>query len=109
MLFIFVKIFNLNVVKLKVLDVDSDSKISYTEFVSMIDGSIYDFKNEAQAKRFFNVFAKDDSGYISRENLNELYEFFGGKLDDNQLEEAMKRVDLNSDGKISYEGIICFF
>lgn len=53
--------------------------------------------------KVFKSFDKDNSGYIDINELKEVSQELGRPLDAAELEECMKDLDQNKDGKISYE------
>lgn len=54
-------------------------------------------------KNVFNSFDKDASGYIDPNELKAVSKELGRELDASELEECMKDLDLNKDGKISLD------
>lgn len=81
------------------LDTDGSGCINYTEFIAAtIDQRIY-LKNERLFEAFKN-FDKDNSGKIS---VNEIGSIINLNKDDfKNLEEEIKKFDLNGDGEIDY-------
>ena len=55
----------------------------------------------------FRVFDKDNSGTISAEEIKAVLSKCGEKLDEAEVDEMIKRADLDGDGLISYEGRLC--
>ena len=51
----------------------------------------------------FKQFDKDESGYIDLQELKSISAELGRELDEAELEECIKDLDINKDGKISYE------
>lgn len=90
--------------KIKFLDQNGDGKIDLNEFDAMLQGNIFDITKDENIKRFFKVFDTNNSGYISKEDLKEIVEVIGEKVDDKEIEQAIQKADTNSDGKINYEG-----
>ena len=54
----------------------------------------------------FDRIDADDSGYISRQNLQD---FLGDHCTKEQVDEMMGSADINKDGKISYDEFLCAF
>ena len=50
------------------------------------------------------MFDKDNSGTISAEEIRVVLSKCGEKLDEAEVEDMIKRADLDGDGLISYEG-----
>ena len=53
------------------------------------------------------MFDKDNSGTISAEEIKAVLSKCGEKLDEAEVDEMIKRADLDGDGLISYEGRLC--
>jgi calcium-dependent protein kinase len=53
--------------------------------------------------KVFKSFDKDNSGFIDINELKDVSKELGRPLDAAELEECMKDLDQNKDGKISYE------
>lgn len=53
-------------------------------------------------KKVFNSFDKDNSGFIDINELKDASKELGRPLDAAELDECMKDLDQNKDGKISY-------
>ena len=51
----------------------------------------------------FNVFDKDKSGFICREELRQVMINLGEQVTEDQLDEMMDEADINKDGKVSFE------
>ena len=51
------------------------------------------------------MFDKDNSGTISAEEIRAVLSKCGEKLDEAEVDDMVKRADLDGDGLISYEGI----
>jgi Ca2+-binding EF-hand superfamily protein len=64
---------------------------------------------EEQLSASFKVFDRDHNGYISLNELKKLLQDIGENVSDTELQEMVKEVDADSDGKISFEGIYSFF
>ena len=53
------------------------------------------------------MFDKDNNGTISAEEIRVVLSKCGEKLDEAEVEDMIKRADLDGDGLISYEGRLC--
>ena len=51
----------------------------------------------------FNVFDKDKSGFICREELRQVMINLGESTTEEELDEMMNEADINKDGKVSFE------
>lgn len=84
------------------IDADHNGEILYSEFLAAMVSSRISM-HDTLLEQTFHRFDTDNSGYISRENLSEA---LGGTLTDDELSSMMLEIDVNKDGKISYEEFI---
>ena len=95
---------------MRLLDFDQDEKISFSEYMKMI--AVIDYKKTPDATQFKQMFRsldKNDDGYISPEELKLLWNIFTDNIDVPALDEVndiMKTLDSNKDGKIVYEELV---
>ena len=91
---------NLNVEEIFInLDTDHSGSINYTEFLAAtIDQRIY-LKSE-RLYEAFRSFDKDNSGKISVKEIGTIIN--AGYEDFRNLEDEVKKFDLNGDGEIDY-------
>ena len=52
----------------------------------------------------FKVFDKNDSGYLTADELRDALTKLGEKLTDEEVDDMLKDADMDEDGKINYEG-----
>ncbi|XP_023751438.1 calcium-dependent protein kinase 26 [Lactuca sativa] len=80
-------------------DIDNNGTIDYDEFVA---ATLHFTKVDREDRLFaaFAYFDKDGSGYITHDELQQACKEFG--VADIHLEEIMKEVDQNNDGRIDY-------
>jgi calcium-dependent protein kinase len=79
-------------------DIDGSGKIRYTEFLAATIEARGAISEERLAEAFDRM-DSDDSGYISTENLKEM---FGDDFPEEEIEAIIKEVDPTKNGKISY-------
>ncbi|EHA8587279.1 calcium-dependent protein kinase 10 [Cocos nucifera] len=84
-------------------DVDNSGTIDYGEFVA---ATLHLNKIEREDHLFaaFSYFDKDGSGYITQDELQQACEEFG--LEDVRLEEIIREVDQDNDGRIDYNEFV---
>ncbi|WOK99484.1 hypothetical protein Cni_G08196 [Canna indica] len=84
-------------------DVDNSGTIDYGEFIA---ATLHLNKIEKEDHLFaaFSYFDKDRSGYITPDELQKACEEFG--LGDMKLEDVMKEVDQDNDGRIDYNEFV---
>ncbi|KAJ9540533.1 hypothetical protein OSB04_027039 [Centaurea solstitialis] len=80
-------------------DIDNSGTIDYEEFVA---ATLHFTKADREDRLFdaFTYFDKDGSGYITVDELQQACKEFG--VDDVHLDEIIKDVDQNDDGRIDY-------
>ncbi|KAJ6382388.1 hypothetical protein OIU77_030940 [Salix suchowensis] len=88
---------------LRAADVDNSGTIDYKEFIA---ATLHLHKVEKEDHLFaaFSYFDKDDSGYITIDELQQACNEFG--MDDVHLEEMIQEVDQDNDGRIDYNEFV---
>ena len=87
----------------KSIDTDKSGVINYTEFLaSTIDQKLY--LKEEKLYAAFKTFDKDGSGKISTEEVKSILKVQGDDI--SNIEEMMKKFDINNDGEIDYNEFI---
>ena len=79
------------------LDANKDRRISASEFDAFCD------KRRADVRRVFRDVDADGDGQIDSKELRRAVERAGLKISDEQLRAAFKRMDLDRDGRLSFE------
>lgn len=83
------------------VDIDGSGFIDYSEFVvaTMNEKNLF---SEKKLKAAFKMFDKDDSGFISKEEVRDsLYRI--QKFTEAEIDEIISQVDENGDGEISFD------
>ncbi|KAL6973326.1 Calcium-dependent protein kinase 10 [Sarracenia purpurea var. burkii] len=88
-----------------VADVDGNGVLDYGEFVA-VTIHLQKMENDAHFRRAFMFFDKDGSGYIELDELREALADESGETDADVLNEIMREVDTDKDGKISYDEFV---
>jgi calcium-dependent protein kinase len=83
------------------VDIDNSGYIDYSEFVvaTMNEKNLF---SEKKLKAAFRMFDKDDSGFISKDEIKESLQKIQ-KFTEEELNEIINQVDENGDGEISFE------
>lgn len=83
------------------VDIDGSGFIDYSEFVvaTMNEKNLF---SEKKLKAAFKMFDKDDSGYISKDEVKESL-LKVQKFSEEEINEIVSQVDENGDGEISFE------
>lgn len=67
---------------------------------------IWEEKDDAKnLEEAFKAIDKEDAGYLSVDQLREVLQGFGEKLDDDDFKEFIKSVPVQTDGNINNNGI----
>ncbi|CAI5703307.1 unnamed protein product [Peronospora effusa] len=87
-------------------DTDNDGKISFTEFVSMMNQRLFRRGNltTGDLKAAFNTFDVNQDGFISRKELEHILYVLGNKrISNEEMGKIIQAADKNEDGKIDYD------
>ncbi|GMH05742.1 hypothetical protein Nepgr_007582 [Nepenthes gracilis] len=82
-------------------DVDGDGSIDYIEFITATMHR-YRLETEEHLSRAFQYFDKDNSGFITSDELEVAMKEYG-IADDATIKEIISEVDIDNDGRINYE------
>ena len=87
-------------------DTDGSGEINYTEFLAAtMDANV--FMREDYLRTAFNMFDKDNSGFITKEELMEVIQARAAvTISPKQIDQMMMDSDENNDGLINYEEFI---
>ncbi|XP_044487301.1 calcium-dependent protein kinase 26-like [Mangifera indica] len=88
---------------MKAADVDNDGAIDYIEFIAATL-NVTTVDQEVHLLVAFSYFDKDGSGYITPDELQQACKEFG--LDDTCLEDMIREVDQDHDGRIDYNEFV---
>lgn len=84
------------------IDADSSGTINFDEFLNLMYGKYPDQDDELRS--VFQVFDKDNNGYITKDELKKAMEKMNQDVTDEDIEEMMKEADVNNDGQVNYDG-----
>merc|ERR1712241_367159 len=84
------------------VDVDGSGYLEFPEFCMMMHKKLNDSDQENELKEVFRVFGKDETGCITAEELKFVLTHLPGKVTYKEIDEMIKTVDKNGDGKINY-------
>ncbi|GMH24351.1 hypothetical protein Nepgr_026194 [Nepenthes gracilis] len=82
-------------------DVDGDGSIDYIEFITATMHK-YRLETDEHLSKAFQYFDKDNSGFITRDELEVAMKEYG-IADDLTIKEIISEVDSDNDGRINYE------
>lgn len=90
------------------IDLDGDGNVSFEEFVDILSNmtdataeSSAD-QEERELRDAFRVFDKHNRGYITASDLRAVLQCLGEDLDEDEIEDMIKEVDVDGDGKIDF-------
>ncbi|KAI0494935.1 hypothetical protein KFK09_025081 [Dendrobium nobile] len=85
-------------------DADKNNAIDFPEFLNLMTSKTN--VTEKGLRDAFNMFDKDQDGFISAAELGQVMANLGQKLTDEDLNEMISQIDLDGDGKISYDEFV---
>ncbi|KAM0952123.1 putative protein kinase CAMK-CDPK family [Dioscorea sansibarensis] len=86
-------------------DIDGNGVLDYGEFVA-ITVHLQRIENDKHLRRAFLFFDKNGSGYIETDELKEALSDESGHVDTQVLNDILQEVDVDRDGRISYEDFV---
>ncbi|KAJ4777813.1 Calcium-dependent protein kinase [Rhynchospora pubera] len=89
---------------LEAADVDKSGTIDYLEFVTAMMHR-HKLEKEENLVKAFKYFDKDDSGYITKDELQKAMSEYG-MGDDATIDEVLNDVDVDKDGRINYDEFV---
>lgn len=90
---------------MEVADVDGNGILDYGEFVA-VTIHLQRMENDEHIRRAFTFFDKDESGYIELGELQEALVDETGETDADVINDIMREVDTDKDGRISYDEFV---
>ncbi|KAF8408040.1 hypothetical protein HHK36_007180 [Tetracentron sinense] len=90
---------------MEVGDVDGNGVLDYGEFVT-VTIHLQKMENDEHFRRAFRFFDKDESGYIEMDELREALTDESGEPDAEVLNDIIREIDTDKDGRISYEEFV---
>ncbi|XP_041027211.1 calmodulin-2/4-like isoform X1 [Juglans microcarpa x Juglans regia] len=88
------------------VDADGDGTIDFNEFQYLMAKKMKDTDSKETLNVAFQVFDKDQNGFISAAELRDVMTNFGEKLTDEEVDEMIREADVDGDGQISYEEFV---
>jgi len=84
------------------VDVDGSGFLEFPEFCTLMYKKLSDTDLENELKETFRVFSKDNEGCITADELKFVLTHLPGKVTYKEIDEMIRTVDKNGDGKINY-------
>jgi len=89
------------------LDTNQSGYVEFEEFVAWRQKQICNTGTEKEVQRAFDVFDRDHNGFIEECELALVMKEMGENLSPSEVKQMLSQVDLNHDGKISFEEFKC--
>lgn len=90
------------------IDYDGNGVITFNEFVIVMSQRLRDAEHERKMVEAFKFFDKDNSGYITAEELRSVLDSIGEKLSKAEIEEIIRQADVDGDHTINYQEFVRF-
>lgn len=84
-------------------DQDGDGSIDFMEFLEVMASKMGEKSFEDDLREAFQLFDRDSNGYISKRELTFVMTSLGEQITDTAVENMIKEVDLDGDGRVNYE------
>ncbi|XP_068729171.1 calmodulin-like isoform X1 [Montipora capricornis] len=84
-------------------DQDGDGSIDFMEFLEVMASKMGENTFEDDLRDAFQLFDRDSNGYISKRELTFVMTSLGEHITDTTVENMIKEVDLDGDGRVNYE------
>ncbi|CAG7726573.1 unnamed protein product [Allacma fusca] len=94
---------------LKEVDINGDGTFSFDEFVQIVTnyaGGTSVTDEEQELRDAFRIFDKHNRGYISASDLRAVLHCLGEDLSEDEIEDMIKEVDVDGDGRIDFNEFV---
>lgn len=94
------------------IDIDGDGTFSFNEFVEIVcnmgghGGERSREDEEKELRDAFRIFDKHGRGYICASDLRAVLRCLGEDLDEDDIEDMIREVDIDGDGRIDFEEFV---
>ena len=92
---------------MRIMDLDNSGTIEFPEFLEML--AFFEYNKdpyETQVRQMFKALDKDNDGFLSTEEIRQLWNIFTNNNYDlpseEEIADIVKALDLNGDGKVDY-------
>ncbi|KAI6184532.1 Calmodulin [Aphelenchoides bicaudatus] len=85
------------------IDIDGNGSIELDEFVSMMSRRVNASETERELREAFQVFDKDQDGFISAFELKFVMMNLGESLTEDEIREMIREADIDGDGRVNFE------
>lgn len=91
--------------KMKLLGIQNEVFDLYT-FFTYVTNELENYDKEEEVLNAFKVFDKEESGFINVSELRLIMTNLGDKLTDDEVDQMIRKSDLDGDGQINYEEFV---
>ncbi|XP_045115545.1 neo-calmodulin-like [Portunus trituberculatus] len=93
------------------VDIDGDGTFSFNEFVEIVcnmggGGERPAEDEEKELRDAFKIFDKHERGYICASDLRAVLQCLGEDLSEEEIEDMIREVDIDGDGRIDFEEFV---
>lgn len=88
------------------IDLDGDGEIDFYEFLQMILKRMEGLNKDENLMVAFQLFDRDEDGFISPIELRNVMYNLGERCTEEEFNDMMREIDLDNDGKISYQEFV---
>ncbi|KAF4956141.1 hypothetical protein FSARC_11671 [Fusarium sarcochroum] len=88
------------------VDVNRSGAIEFLEFLAMMSHKTKEEDYEREILEAFMIFDRDEDGFISVDELRRTMSTIGENITDDELGVLIREVDIDFDGRISYEDFV---
>ncbi|KHN04934.1 calmodulin-like protein 8 [Glycine soja] len=85
------------------VDMNGSGTIEFGQFLNLMARKMKQSEAEEELKEAFELFDKDQDGYISPTELLSAMRNIGVKITEEELEHMIRLADLDGDGRVNYE------
>ncbi|XP_053388872.1 uncharacterized protein LOC123524074 [Mercenaria mercenaria] len=85
------------------VDVDGNGEIDFEEFLMMMAKKMNDVDHEAEIKEAFEIFDRENSGFVTHADLKHAMYQLGEKLTDEEVSEMLKEAETEKPGKMTWD------
>ncbi|CAD8158849.1 unnamed protein product [Paramecium pentaurelia] len=80
-----------------------DGKIDFDEFLDLMTVRLSDIKSKENLKEVFDLLKPNEKGCLELESLKQICREVGENIDENELNEMLKRADFDKDDMVNFE------
>jgi calmodulin len=84
------------------LDPHGEGKIDFGQFLTAMGKGYRQPDTEDQIREAFKIFDKENSGFVSAEELKHVMLNLGEKLTQEEVDEMLRQANVKNDGRINY-------